>query len=64
MKSRHKIIEQIISLSLQQGYKYQQLVKSFHKFYINHSDELEKLGTALMELRSSVWMEDLAKHIL
>ena len=32
-----------LSLKLQQqGYKYQQLMKSFHKFYRSHSDELKK----------------------
>ena len=44
-----------LSLKLQQqGYKYQQLMKSFHKFYRSHSDELKKFGTTLMELRSSI----------
>ena len=43
-----------LSLKLQQGYKYQQLMKSFHKFYRSHSDELNKFGTTLMELRSSI----------
>ena len=44
-----------LSLKLQQqGYKYQQLIKSFHKFYRSHSDELKKFGTTLMELRSSI----------
>ena len=44
-----------LSLKLQQqGYKYQQLTKSFHKFYRSHSDELKKFGTTLMELRSSI----------
>ena len=44
-----------LSLKLQQqGYKYQQLMKSFHKFYRSHSDKLKKFGTALMELRSSI----------
>ena len=33
----------------QQGYKYQQLMKSFHKFHRNHSDELKKFGTTLMD---------------
>ena len=54
-----------LSLKLQrQGYKYQQLIKLFHKLYRSHSDELEKFGTTLMELRSSVWLEVLVKHIL
>ena len=43
-----------LSLKLQQGYKYQQLMKLFHKFYRSHSDELKKFGTTLMELRSSI----------
>ena len=44
-----------LSLKLQQqGYKYQQLMKSFHKIYKSHSDELKKIGTTLMELRSSI----------
>ena len=44
-----------LSLKLQQqGYKYKQLMKSFHKFYRSHSDELKKFGTTLMELRSSI----------
>ena len=44
-----------LSLKLQQqGYKYQQLMKSFHKFYRSHSDELKKFGTTLMELRSLI----------
>ena len=44
-----------LSLKLQQqGYKYQQLMKSFNKFYRSHSDELKKSGTTQMELRSSV----------
>ena len=44
-----------LSLKLQQqGYKYQQLMKSFHKFYRSHSDELKKFGTTLMELLSSI----------
>ena len=38
----------------QQGYKYQQLVKSFHKFYRSHSGELKKFGTTQMELRPSI----------
>ena len=37
-----------------QDYKYQQLMKSSHKFYRSHSDELKKFGTTLMELRSSI----------
>ena len=46
---------QCLSLKLQQQrYKYQHLVKSFHKFYRSHSDELKKFGTTLMELRSSI----------
>ena len=39
-------------------------MKSFHKFYSSHSDELKKFGTTLMELRSSIWKEDLVEHIL
>ena len=54
-----------MSLKLQQqGYKYQQLMKSFHKFYRSHSDELKKFGTTLMELRSSIWKEVLVEYIL
>ena len=54
-----------LSLKLQQqGYKYQQLMKSFHIFYRSHSDELKKFGTTLMELRSSIWKEVVVKHIL
>ena len=54
-----------LSLKLQQqGYKYQQLMKSFHKFYRSHSDELKKFGTTLMELRSSIWKEVLVEYIL
>ena len=48
----------------QQGYKYQQLMKSFHKFYRSHSDELKTFGTTLMELRSSIWKKVLVEHIL
>ena len=48
---RHRLL----SLKLQQQCnKYQQLMKSFHKFYRSHSDELKKFGTTLMELRSSI----------
>ena len=36
------------------GYRYQQLMKSSHKFYRSHSDELKKFGTTLMQLRSSI----------
>ena len=43
---------------------YQQLMKSFHKFYRSHSDELKKFGTTLMELRSSIWKEVLVEYIL
>ena len=39
-------------------------MKWFHKFDRSHSDELEKFGTTLMELRYSVWIEVLAKDIL
>ena len=54
-----------LSLKLQQqGYKYQQLMKSFHKFYRSHSDELKKFGTTLMELRSSISKEVLVEYIL
>ena len=54
-----------LSLKLQQqGYKYQQHMKSFHKFYRSHSDELKKFGTTLMELRSSIWKEVLVEYIL
>ena len=54
-----------LSLKLQQqGYKFQQLMKLFHKFYRSHSDELKKFGTTLIELRSSIWKEVLVEHIL
>ena len=39
-------------------------MKSFHKFYRSHSDELKKFGTTLMELRSSIWKEVFVEHIL
>ena len=42
----------------QQGYK---LVRQIIQKSL---DELEKFGTTLMELRSSVWMDVLVKHIL
>ena len=52
-----------LSLKLQQqGYKYQQLIKLFHKFYRSYSDELKKFGTTLMQLRSSIWKEVLVEH--
>ena len=58
---RHRLL----SLKLQQQCnKYQQLMKSFHKFYRSHSDELKKFGTTLMELRSSIWKEVLVEYIL
>ena len=36
----------------------------FHKFYRINSDELEKFGTTLKELRPSVWLQVLIEHIL
>ena len=40
-------------------------MKSFHKFYGSHSDELGTFGATLTELRrSSVWMQVLVQNIL
>ena len=39
-------------------------MKSFHEFYRSHSDELEKFGTTLTELRSSVSTKDVVEHII
>ena len=36
---RHRRLS--LKLQQQQGYKYQQLMKSFHKFYRSHSDEFD-----------------------